>query len=270
MSISTESESPAVSTSMTSSIDHRPNISPLVSRQVLVMRYVVAVLAVIAAISLTYGVDTLRNKQSFLPVTAAVTIAAWYGGLGPSLLAIVLAAFSWAWVIAPPVSTIALANPSDVFRLVLFVLVALLISSLHNARSKAEAALKEAQHRLSLALDAVQMGVWDYDIRKKTFWLSTRMKTMLHCEEEETNRTYSSFLAHVFPADRPGVVQAMTCTLEDRAEYEVEHRIVLPDNAIRWVKTRGRTFVNARNEVERIVGVAIDITDQKAAAGGQS
>jgi K+-sensing histidine kinase KdpD len=53
-------------------------------------RYAVAVAAVAAAFAVRYGIyGTLDNRLPFAFFTSATLIAAWYGGLGPGLLAAV-------------------------------------------------------------------------------------------------------------------------------------------------------------------------------------
>ena len=51
-------------------------------------KYTVAVAAVLVAFGLRYGIyGTLDNRLPFAFFTSATIIAAWYGGLGPGLLA---------------------------------------------------------------------------------------------------------------------------------------------------------------------------------------
>ena len=51
-------------------------------------RYAVAIAAVAAAFAIRYGIyGTLDNRLAFSFFTSATLIAAWYGGLGPGLLA---------------------------------------------------------------------------------------------------------------------------------------------------------------------------------------
>jgi len=53
-------------------------------------RYAVAIAAVAAAFAIRYGIyGTLDNRLPFAFFTSATLIAAWYGGLGPGLLAAV-------------------------------------------------------------------------------------------------------------------------------------------------------------------------------------
>ena len=53
-----------------------------------IQRYAVAIAAVAVAFAIRYGIyGTLDNRVPFAFFTSATVIAAWYGGLGPGLLA---------------------------------------------------------------------------------------------------------------------------------------------------------------------------------------
>ena len=54
-------------------------------------------------------------------------------------------------------------------------------------------------------------------------------------------------------------------TMEDYDPFVVEHRIVLPDGAERWVRSRGRVELDAGGRPERLLGTAQDIMEQKTA-----
>jgi K+-sensing histidine kinase KdpD len=87
-------------------------------------------------------------------------ISAWYGGLGAGLMAMALAVFASSYFLLPPLYTLNMADPNDVGHLGLFILVAVLISSLHQkvrsaqiraeelARDREELLLREKQARL--------------------------------------------------------------------------------------------------------------------------
>lgn len=62
----------------------------LVRKPTAIQRYAVAVLAVAVAFALRYGIyGTLDHRIPFGFFTTATLIAAWYGGLGPGMLAAV-------------------------------------------------------------------------------------------------------------------------------------------------------------------------------------
>ena len=111
----------------------------------LVLRYGASVLAVVLAVALLAVPDVGQTPN--IPVLvfyAAILVAAWYGGLGPGLLATAL------------IGLLTLPGPLSAWRLVrlaLFVAggatISLLIEALHAARSRAEAASRRALEHLA-------------------------------------------------------------------------------------------------------------------------
>jgi C4-dicarboxylate-specific signal transduction histidine kinase len=115
----------------------------------LLLRYGVAIVAAVLALLLTLLLWPMI-KPSVSPLFfAAVMLSAWYGGLGPGLLATALAVVAIDYFFLPPPSTRIIAL-DEFLRLGVFVLVALLISSLTAARKRAEEALRRAHDELEL------------------------------------------------------------------------------------------------------------------------
>jgi signal transduction histidine kinase/CheY-like chemotaxis protein len=85
---------------------------------------------------------------------AAIVIAAWWGGLWPGLLATALSVLLIEHIFTPLIGGDSW-HSSGLVRLSMFLLVALLISSLHDARRRAEAAL---ERRARLAEFGVALG----------------------------------------------------------------------------------------------------------------
>jgi len=69
-------------------------------------------------------------------------------------------------------------------------------------------------------------------------------------------------VASVHPDDREGLERAVAKTLVTGRDLDVEYRVVAADGAIRWIAARGRT---AKDEPQRLVGIALDVTERKAA-----
>src|ERR671938_971588 len=94
------------------------------------LRYGVAAFAVGVALGLKLLLDPLITEQSpFLLLAGAVVVGAWFGGLGPGLLATVLGALGADYFFLPPEG--AFTGPAVAFLpLLLFTLQGILISSL--------------------------------------------------------------------------------------------------------------------------------------------
>src|SRR5438128_2615905 len=84
------------------------------------LRYGVATASVLVATGLQLLIGPISNQIPFLFFLAASTLAAWYGGLGPGLLATVLAALLAFYFFLPPYRELDISDPSAQVRLGLF------------------------------------------------------------------------------------------------------------------------------------------------------
>jgi PAS domain S-box-containing protein len=138
------------------------------------LRYGVAVVAVGLVLLLKLVLDPLITQQSpFLLMSGAVIVAAWFGGLGPGILATALGALAADYFFLEPVGSFALLGVGFL-PFTLFVLQGLLISflveALRFARERAETSVREARsHQESLRRSEERFrllveGVKDYAI----------------------------------------------------------------------------------------------------------
>ena len=138
------------------------------------LRYGVAVLAVGVALGLKLLLDPLITDQSpFLLLAGAVVVGAWFGGLGPGLLATALGALGADYFFLPPEGSFT-GLAVAFWPLLLFTLQGILISSLvealRSARKRAEQSAREASsHQESLRESEERFrlmveGVKDYAI----------------------------------------------------------------------------------------------------------
>src|SRR5271157_3125035 len=112
--------------------------------------YSLAVLAVLATALLKCPIEALiGHGPPFILFLPAVTLGAWYGGLGPGLLATILAVPICAFFCIHPIGSFAISSSNDLFRLVLFTLegtlTSVLMEQLHAARRLSEVHTAEAE-----------------------------------------------------------------------------------------------------------------------------
>lgn len=113
----------------------------------LLLHYGAAVLADVLALSLTLLLWPLIEPAITPFFFVAVMVSAWYGGLGPGLLATALAAFASAYFFIPPLHSLDVGW-DDLLRLGVYMLVALVVNSLTVKRKRAEEALRSAHDEL--------------------------------------------------------------------------------------------------------------------------
>jgi PAS domain S-box-containing protein len=118
------------------------------------LRYGVAVLAVGMAFLVKLLLEPLIVQGTpFLLVFGAIMVSAWYGGLGPGLLATVAAGLAADYFFLPPTGSLSGFSLETVPLLVFFLegtLVCLLVEALRAARLRAEDSTLEAERQREL------------------------------------------------------------------------------------------------------------------------
>lgn len=131
-------------------------------------------------------------------------------------------------------------------------------------RKRAEEALRRSEESLRLALDAAQMGTWDWNIATGELIWSERSKALFGLPPD-AEVTYERYLQLLHPEDRDSVLQAVRDALEHRTDLDVELRVQWADGTIHWVAGKGRGFYDAQGRPVRMAGMALDITHRKRA-----
>src|SRR5262249_52684969 len=104
----------------------------------LLLRYGMAVLSTTASSLLVELFRPIFIPAPFLPFIVAVVVSAWYGGLGPGILATILGVLASDFLIVQPFYSLGTGNPADMVRSGLFLAtgasISWLMEGLHAAR----------------------------------------------------------------------------------------------------------------------------------------
>jgi signal transduction histidine kinase len=127
--------------------------------------------------------------------------------------------------------------------------------------------VKEAKERLDLALEAANILIWDWDMRRTDVFLGGNWAIILRVGKESSTRTVSELAGIVHPDDLPRVKQALQkCLTGSESEYLAEHRVKTLAGGWVWSLSRGRVVErDAEGRALRITGVNVDIDDRKRA-----
>jgi PAS domain S-box-containing protein len=134
-----------------------------------------------------------------------------------------------------------------------------------SKRKRAEQALRESEERLRLAVDAGQIGAWDWDIRDNRVTWSERIYEQHGLPLGSFGGKVEDFTALVHPDDAVRVTEAIRQAVEQRQPYSLEFRIVRPGGEVRWIATNGRVLYGAGGEPVRMLGASLDVTERRAA-----
>ncbi|MGC1396128.1 MAG: PAS domain-containing protein, partial [Coleofasciculaceae cyanobacterium] len=127
----------------------------------------------------------------------------------------------------------------------------------------AEEQLRQREEQLRLALDAANMGFWDWNLKTGFVTLSSTHEKLFGISLEDYDGTNESFLAIIHPEDRHRVSYGDFKAIEAGKPCDVEYRVILPDGEIRWIESKGQAYYDAAGKPLRLTGVNLDITEQK-------
>jgi len=130
-------------------------------------------------------------------------------------------------------------------------------------RAEAERAERaQAAARLRLALEAGQMGTWEWALREGEVVWSEEMEAIHGLAPGSFAGTHDAFWDRVFPEDRGRVRAAIERAIRGDEPYHAEYRTVRPDGSVRWLEAWGRVLRTPDGEPERMVGVCRDVTER--------
>ncbi|MGJ5817899.1 response regulator [Paludibaculum fermentans] len=117
------------------------------------------------------------------------------------------------------------------------------------------------REQLRLIQAATGVATWEVDVDRSEFQMSPEMMRL--CGQTAEKLTFEQTLEFVAPDDRGIVSRGVRATIRDGRNSSYEHRVVLPDQSIRWLSCHCHVVPSASGAGHRIMGVSLDITEQK-------
>jgi len=127
-----------------------------------------------------------------------------------------------------------------------------------------DAALRESEERMRMTAEAVNLGIWEWDLSKDEIWATNARRALLGWPASG-KITLEHFLSSLHPDDRDRIRHAIDDAIHKGQGFDSEYRLVLPDGIVRWMATRGSVRLDAHGKPAQLLGISIDITARKQA-----
>jgi PAS domain S-box-containing protein len=121
--------------------------------------------------------------------------------------------------------------------------------------------LRETKQRFELALDHAGGGVWEWNVETDELFWDENLLGHLGIQPSAFEGSFGFFEDRLHPADEPRVWERIEAALATGSPYSVELRMRDDDGEWRWFDIRGQAVRGS--DADRMVGVALDITDRK-------
>ena len=132
-----------------------------------------------------------------------------------------------------------------------------------SSRRERELELEQAREFLKRTQEVADIGGWEIDLDAETLQWSDEVHR-IHGLSLEYDPTLEEALDFYHPEDRDTIRTAVDRLTEDGEPYDLELRIVQPDQTVRWVNAIGRpVYDDDGDRIEKVRGVFHDITERR-------
>jgi PAS domain S-box-containing protein len=133
-------------------------------------------------------------------------------------------------------------------------------------RKRAEQRLRESEAYLAEAQRLSQTGSWAWnpatgDIR---YW-SEMCFCLLGFDPAGPLPRFEEFLHRIHPDDQTVVRERFDKAIREKADFELDYRVVHPEKGIRDIHVVGHAVLDGSGNLDEFVGTVIDITERKRA-----
>ena len=120
---------------------------------------------------------------------------------------------------------------------------------------------RESDVRIDLAMDVLEGGFWHYDIQSGVFETSTHLARFIG-GPDATPLDLDQYVARILPEDR-ALADLAPAIAAPTGRSIVEYRMTLLDGSVRWMRCTRRVVLGRNRRPTRLIGVAVDVTEQK-------
>jgi C4-dicarboxylate-specific signal transduction histidine kinase len=200
--------------------------------------YGIALLSVYTALLISRWPPLRLETAPVSLFLGAIMFSAWFGGLGPGLLATALSSLAFDYYFLPPIYSL-VAKPGEIPRLVIFTVSALFVGSLSAAQRGATESLRRARDDLRGTVQELQ-----------------KTNEALHVESlerkhaEEALRDAQGDLARV---SRMTTLGELTASLAHEVNQPIAAAVTNANTCLRWLTRERPDLEEAREAASRIV-----------------
>lgn len=133
--------------------------------------------------------------------------------------------------------------------------------------SQSQKDLQQSEQRHRLALQAANDGIWEWDVKNDTTFVSDRWRAIIGIEKtlSEAELTYDVWASRIHPEDYQRVTEIISSSLKTGERYTLVYRLRHPSGENRWLRSVGEPQHDPAGEAVTLHGYTTDITERKNA-----
>jgi len=135
--------------------------------------------------------------------------------------------------------------------------------SITEFRTAAEA-LRESAARLRLAVQAANIGLWDWNLITNEVYFSPEWKSQIGYADDELPNHFEEWQSRVHLEDLELTLKKIRAFIANpHGRHEIEFRFRHKNGSYRWIYTQADVLRDAAGKAVRMLGSHLDITERK-------
>lgn len=124
--------------------------------------------------------------------------------------------------------------------------------------------LRYSEERIRLAQQIAKVGTFEWNIKTNENKWTPELEALYGLKSRTFGGTFDQWREMIHPEDKAGVEAAIESSLK-KGHFDKEWRVIWPDGSLHWLAGRGSIESDKDGRPSRMIGINIDITDQKHA-----
>jgi signal transduction histidine kinase len=242
------------------------------SKPTAVTRYGLSIFSIGLSVLISEFLESRWKSSPFVSVfTCAIVLSAWFGGLGPGLLSVILSVLAFDYYFLPPTHSL-VPNSNEVPRLILFAVAAFVVGLLSSAQRGSAESLRRARDTLALKVQELERAIAERNQAQDA--LHKAQAELTHMTRLTTMGELTASIAHEVNQPLAAVITNANASLrclagpsQDLTEVrEALRRIIRDGNRASEVIARIRALLKkgeperTRLDVNRVINEIVELT----------
>lgn len=120
-----------------------------------------------------------------------------------------------------------------------------------------------SENRLQLATQVAHLGIWEWSLDTDEVIWDKQMYKLFGINPALTKMSYEVWANAISPQDLKRINDEVIAAMKGEKEFDTEYNIQRSDGSIRTIKAQSRTLRNSVGRATRMIGINLDITEQK-------
>jgi PAS domain S-box-containing protein len=125
-----------------------------------------------------------------------------------------------------------------------------------------EEQLRQSEANLSATQRVAHVGSWDFNVLTQEITWSEELYRIFGLEPNLNPLSHEDLVRMIHPENRESWVRQINQSLIEKIPFTDEFRLIRPSGEIRYVESRAEVILNENNQVIRLFGVILDLTER--------